>query len=534
MLALAFALTAVQAVTEAYEFVNPDLIRGHVEYLASDALEGRGAGQRGGELAARYIAAQFRRLRLQPGGANGTYFQRVPLAFAVGDDGSALTYAGTKGTAHLRAPGALVVRDACPGPTMLEGPLAFVGYAISAPADRYDDLATAELGGKIALALWGYPPGLGERAGVVLGADPSVKAATVRGRGARGLLIVADEPSGTFAFQRIGPLPWGAPAGWAAPGFGAPDAIISDSAFRAIAEAGGWNSDSLRAAAKTGRAATTEFGGTVSLSKRARFVTASAWNVIAIVPGSDPRVRHEAIVVTAHYDALGIGPKVDGDSIYNGAVSGAVGIAKLLALAEAFAAHPGGRTTVILADGAGALGRLGTWHYIAQAVWPLPLTVAAISVDGGFDALGVTLDVTAPVSELSTLHDMVQRAARIMALRVTADPAGAPAFGWAHLAHLPFLIAGIPAVTIAPGVTFRGKPKEWGAELRQRFVLEHYDRPSDEVRDDFDYRGPVGTAQTAYALGRILTDREEKPLIREAPSSRIGTVPAVACPGSAP
>lgn len=539
MLVHALALAAAQAVTEAYEFVNPDLIRAHVEYLAADALEGRAAGQRGGELAARYIAAQFRRFRLQPAGENGTYFQEIPLALAIGDEGSALTYEGTKGTVRLGPGSALLVGGACLGAVMLEGPLTYVGYAISAPREEYDDLAGADLNGKIALALWGYPPELGERPGILLGADPGLKAATARARGARALVIVASEASGG--------LPRGgstrvAPAAWDAPGWDAPDAIVSDSAFRAIAKAAERNPDSLRAAAQRGEAAAVELGGTMRLAKHPRSVTARSWNVIGIAPGSDPRIRHEAIVFVAGYESLGIGPRVNGDSIYNGAVSSAVGTAKLLAVAEAFGAHPGGRTVVFVASGGGSVGgsvggapsHLGMWRYVTQPAWPLPLTVAAIGVDGGLDIFGLTQDVTAPGSELSTVHEVVQRAARIMALRLAADRP-ADGTGPGDLPPLPLLMAGIPAVTVAPGVTFSGKPKGWGAEMRRRFFSQDYQGPSDDIRRDFEYRGPVGTAQAAYVLGRILADRAEKPTwVGEPPLGHVRGAQPVTCPAATP
>ncbi len=384
----------------------------------------------------------------------------------------------------------------------------WVGYGIAAPDEGHDDFAGVELSGRVALALWGAPPKLARKPGGAWLAHPAHKASAARARGARALLIAT--PPRDPHFAALARVPWAAPADGLPWGEGAPDAVLSDSAARAILAAAGLDPDSLRAATADGPGRAAELSGTLTLVKRVQLRPAEAWNVVAVLPGSDPAIRKELVLFTAHYDALGVGPAADGDSIYNGATESAAGAAKLLALAEALARFPGRRAVLFLAAAGGALGHLGVRHYVAHPAWPMDLTVAAISLDGGLDLFGLPREVMAPGSELSELRDLAERAARIAALRLARDDGGAESAFWTS-GHLPFLFAGVPAATIAAGLRFEGKGEKWGEELRARYLAERVHRPGDEVAADFDYRGGAALAQWAYAFAHILADGDERP-----------------------
>jgi hypothetical protein len=508
-----------QAVTEAYDLLRPELVRAHVEFLAADALEGRGPGQRGGELAARYVAAQFRRLGLEPAGDAGTYFQAVPIRIATGDDGSALAYAGPEAEVRFDASGGrLLPRGGCPVPRTLDGPPVFVGYALTVPDADYDDLASAPLDGRLALALWGAPRKLLDRPGVDWWAHPAQKAARVRARGGLGLVLVAD--SATYDLLRR--APWATLDGGLPDAGAGPDAVIPDTVLRALLAAAGVRPDSLLEEARKGDARPLALEGRARLELRTRFERATAQNVVALLPGTDPALRDRAVLFLAHYDGLGIRDERAGDSIYNGAVEGAVGAAELLALAEAMARYPGRRTLVFLAAAGGPWGRLGAWHYAQNPAWSLDATVAAVSLDGGIEALALPRELAAAGAAFSTLQEMIDRAARVTGFQST-NRTPLP-YEWAlGAAHAPFLAAGVPAARVSAGLRFerRDEDEEFGRALWTRLLDEIALRPDDEVRNDFDARGPAALAQWAYVLSRALADAELTATWRERP--RLGT-----------
>lgn len=512
-LGVALTLVATQAVTEVYDVLSPELLQAHVEYLAGDALLGRGTAQHGGELAAGYIAAQFRRLRLQPGGDAGGYLQAVPLDLQVGDDGSALEYRQGPLTVRFEPGPAWRLGGACPQAGILEGSLAYVGYGISAPGLGHDDYAGIDVRGKVVLALWGAPRKLVRRPDAVWLGHPAHKAAAAKARGASAFLLVVPAP----AYDVLAAVPWAAPPPGLPSGWGDPDAILSDSVARALLEASEIDSDSLFAATAAGEPRTMEVGGAVTLSKRPRFERVRAWNVVGVIPGTDPARQREAVVFTAHYDAIGVRREAGIDSVFNGAVESATGAARLLALAEGLSAFPGGRTIVLAATGAGTLGRLGTWHYVGDPPWPLSATVAAVSLDGGLDLLAVPRAVAARGAQLSTLGEVAERAARIAALRL--EGGRQPEDLWALGAgHFPFLLSAVPAIAASSALDFQGRGEGWGEETWNRYFAERARRPGDEIGPDLDYRGPVALAHWAYVVARILADGEIVPAwSREAP-----------------
>lgn len=503
--AIPILLATAQGVTEAYGVITSDLIRAHVEYLASDALLGRGPGEPGGELAARYVAAQFRRLRLEPAGMGGGYLQAVPLDVLAGDDGSTLSYRGPEGTLTVSIGEGFTPDGPCARAEILEGPLAYVGYGLSAPEAKYDDLAGVDLTGRIVLALWGAPKEVLEK-GAGWRAHPALKAAAVRARGARGLVLVVRDQT---TFDLLSRVPWATPAPGFPAGFGAPDALVSDSVAGAILSAADVDPAALFELAEEGDATPRVLAGTLSIVKRPRFRRATAWNVLAILPGTDPATQNEAVVLTAGYDGLGVARGEAGDSIHNGAVAAAA-IAKLLGLAEALSAFPGRRTIVLAATAGAPFDRLGGWSYVANPTWSTDATVAAVSLDGGLELLGLPREVALHGGTLSDLAGSAGRAARIVALRPAPEPN--PEDAWLLGAgHYPFLAAGIPAVAARSGTVFQGRDERWGAQARARYHAERALTPADEVQPEFDYRGPAALAQWAYVFARILADGEATP-----------------------
>jgi Zn-dependent M28 family amino/carboxypeptidase len=212
-------------------------------------------------------------------------------------------------------------------------------------------------------------------------------------------------------------------------------------------------------------------------------------NVVARVPGGDPERGREAVVITAHYDHLGVGIPVDGDSIYNGALDNASGVTALLAVGAGLAASgpPPRRSIVLVATTAEESGLLGAQAYTQAPAVPLEHTAASVNVDRA-NLWGVTTDAVALGAERSEILTYVDRAWASEGIDRAPDPS--PHAGHFYRSdHLAFARAGIPVVSLRAGSSFANRPPDWGVEREGEFVSQHYHQPSDEFRDDFEYEG---------------------------------------------
>jgi Zn-dependent M28 family amino/carboxypeptidase len=242
---------------------------------------------------------------------------------------------------------------------------------------------------------------------------------------------------------------------------------------------------------------------------RARRLESS--NVVGIVRGGHPTRRAETVIYTAHYDHLGIGPPVDGDSIYNGAYDNASGVALLLEIAEAFARHDPrtDRSVLFLFTTAEEAGLLGASWYVRQPVLPLQRTIAALNVDGA-NLWGETEDVSAVGLERSTLGAVFERMAAALGLRVEAERAPDKGFFF-RSDHFPFALARIPALYLDHGITYRGRPPGWGMSTLARYEAERYHKPGDEYAPGFDLAGAVQQGRHAFLVGVDIANAEQRP-----------------------
>ena len=482
----------------------------HLRFLASDLLEGRAPATRGGGLATAYIAAQFQALGLEPAGEKGTYFQPVAL---VGMTPQA-TFAWGK-TEGGTAPDSLPFRDAFvawaerpEADIAADGEVVFVGYGIRAPEWQWDDYKGTDLRGKVLLMLVN-DPGLVDST-VFLG-----KILTYYGRwtykleeaarqGAAGAILVHTTESATYPWDVVrsswsveqfkldqAQTPSLAVAGW----------VTAASARTAIAKAG-LNLDSLsRAAARRDfRPVATGIQASVRIKSALRRVQSD--NVAARLPGRDPQLAGQAVLITAHWDHKGIGPVVRGDSIYNGAEDNASGVAAMLGVAKALAQLPRPlRSVVFLATTAEESGLLGSEAYVQKPLLPLARTAAVLNLDVT-NVRGATRDIGALGMDRSTLGPVFEAAARAEGLTVESQPDVRGSFFRSD--HFPFARAGVPALSIKPGVDFVGRPKGWGEEQESLYNQQRYHQPSDEYQATFRYDGMAQqvrvTIQTAWAV----------------------------------
>lgn len=492
--------------------LSGDLIRDHMRTLASDEFLGRGPGQRGGDLAAEYIATAFAEAGLQS--VNGSHFQAVPMVGYVADPSSVrLSFRGPAGTVDVPYLDHLVINAGDPQATQVSGSaeLVFVGYGIDAPEAGWNDFADVDVKGKVLLILVNDPPATSEEPDLFGG-----QAMTYYGRwtykfeeaarqGALAALIVHEtEPAG---------YPWTVVrSSWSGEQFslppvpGAPQPAgmvgwVSQEVAAAALELAGHSFDDLKAAAGRRGFVAIPTGITATASLRSTSRQVETANVVGLLEGGSR--PDEIITVTSHYDHFGIGEAVDGDSIYNGAYDNASGTALLLEMARAFASLPErpARSLLFIATAAEERGLLGAQWYVDSPLFPLESTVAEMNVDGA-NLWGETDDVTIQGEERSELGVLVR--ARAAELGLTLVPDSEPEKGYFFRSdHFPFAKAGIPALYVNHGKEYRGRPAGWGQQIQDEFTASRYHAPSDEFSEDFVFDGAV---QQGLLTARILWD----------------------------
>ncbi len=495
----------------------------HLRFLASDLLEGRAPATRGGQLASAYIAAQFQALGLEPAGEKGSYFQ--PVALVGMTPQPTFVWGGGKPGS---TPDSLPFREAFvawaerpEADIAADGEVVFVGYGIRAPEWQWDDYKGTDLHGKVLLMLVN-DPGLVDST-IFLG-----KILTYYGRwtykleeaarqGAAGAILVHTTESATYPWEVVRGSwtveqfkldqphsPSLAIAGW----------VTEGSARAALAKAG-LNLDSLSRAAARREFRPVPTGMHASVRVRSVLRRVQSENVAARLRGRDPQLAGQAVLITAHWDHKGIGPMVGGDSIYNGAEDNASGVAAILGAAEALTRLPrSARSIVFLATTAEESGLLGSEAYVQQPLIPLGQTAAVLNLDVT-NVRGATRDIGALGMDRSTLGPLFEAAARSEGLTVESQPDVRGSFFRSD--HFPFARAGVPALSIKPGVDFVGRPKGWGEEQENIYNEHRYHQPSDEYQTTFRYDGMAQQVRVTVRTAQAVANNRELP--RWLPSS---------------
>jgi Zn-dependent M28 family amino/carboxypeptidase len=331
-------------------------------------------------------------------------------------------------------------------------------------------------------------------------------------RGALGAILVHTTESATYPWEVVR-------ASWSVEQFKldrtAPQSIafaacVTHDAARAALAQSGLNLDSLTRAAGHRSFTPVPTGLRVAVSVTSALRRVRSENVVAKLPGTDPALESQVVVFTAHWDHRGIGPAVDGDSIYNGAEDNASGVAALLAGAEALAhASPRPkRTLLFVATTAEESGLLGSEAYVQEPLVPLERTAAVLNLDVT-NVRGATRDIDALGVDRSTLGALFQAAAGAESLVVVHEPDVRGAFYRSD--HFPFARAGVPALSIQPGKDFVGRPPNWGKEQADLFTRERYHRPSDAYRPTFDYKGMAQQVRVTLRVALAVANAPELP-----------------------
>jgi Zn-dependent M28 family amino/carboxypeptidase len=534
VIAMALGATACQAKTdapasatsaepvpaEAMAAMDTGSIMQHTRVLAADSLMGRQPGTPGEDKSVAYIEGQFKAIGLKPGNTDGTYIQKVPLVGITvkGTPSMTFTKGAAKQTLKWRDDYVAWTKHVEPSAALNNSELVFVGYGVEAPEFKWDDFKGADVAGKTLVMLVNDPPL----------ADTSQfggKRMTYYGRWtykyeqgmkhkAAGVIIVHQT-------ERAG-YPFGVVQGKIAEQFdlvtpdrnmgrAAVEAWMTSDAAKALFTLAGQNFDTLVARAATPAFTPVPLGVKASVKLDNTLRTIDSRNVIAKLEGSDPALKDEYVIYTAHWDHFGIGEKIKGDSIYNGALDNASGVAGLITLAKGFAAMKTApkRSILFLSVTAEEQGLLGSQYYAVTPIYPLAKTAANINIDG-LNQWGPTTDLTVIGLGNSELDDYATAAAAEQKRTLKSD--AEPEKGFYYRSdHFNFAKVGVPAFDPEAGTDFVGKPSGFGMAMRDSFTTNDYHKPSDEIKPGWNMSGAVQDLDLFLTMGYRIANAAKLP-----------------------
>jgi len=503
--------------------IDNDALLAHTKVLSSDEYEGRAPCTKGEQLSVAYIADQFKRAGLKPGNTDGTYFQNVPL---VGITPAPAPLVFTKGSQRqtLKWKDDVVAwtKHVAPSAIVEKSDVVFVGYGVVAPEFNWDDYKGVDVKGKTILMLVNDPPVPDPTNPSEL--DPKTfggNAMTYYGRwtykydiaaqkGAAAALIVHETGPAGYGFNVV--------QGKTGEQFDlvTPDKNMSRAAIegwitldqaKALLRSAGQDFDALKAQAATRDFKPVPLGVTASMTIRNTLRTIDSQNVLGTLEGSDPKLKDEYLVYTAHWDHFG----KTADGIFHGAEDDGLGCAALIEMARAFTKLPAPprRSILFLAVTAEEQGLLGSQFYSVTPVYPLAKTVADINMDS-WNVHGRTKDLTLVGFGASELDDYARDAAGEQGRVVHAD--AEPEKGFYYRSdHFNFAKQGVPALDPDGGVDYIGKPPEYAKQQRDEWNANRYHTPKDVVLPDWDLSGVREDLMVLFAVGYRVAQADKMP-----------------------
>ena len=498
------------AAQKAMNGIDAEKIRATVKYLADDKLEGRGTGQKGGDMAADWIAGQFKNYGLAPAGDSGTYFQNIEFYGVTADPAQTHFAFVPKSGAEMAlkfADDYVATNLAHAEKSEIDAPIVWVGYGINAPEYKWDDYKGTDVKGKFLLMLVNEPPSN----------DPNFfkgRALTYYGRwtykyeeaarrGAAGVILVHKTEMASYPWEVVRNS-WGGEtsllkedtdpklksAGW-----------IQLEVARKLAQSAGMDLDKMMQDANSRGFKPVELPVRVKETLVSRVRAFASRNVVGEVKGSDSNLAQQAILYTAHYDHLGIHPEEKGDNIYNGAADNATGCGILLELARTISAaeQKPKRTVLFAAVTAEEQGLLGS-KYLGQHP---PIPAKNISLDLNYDdiqPLGEPQQLVVTGAERTSVYPLVESVAKQFGLAIQPDDR--PEAGHYYRSdHFSLARVGVPAFSVNQGALFKGHDLAWGEEKEKDYVAHRYHQPSDEYRPDMDFTADAKMAKFGLILG---------------------------------
>lgn len=508
------------ALKPAREAITAQGLLERIKVLASDEYEGRQPGTPGEEKTVKYLEEQAKAMGLEPGNPDGTFIQQVPLVGITAQRPMTLKLTPAKGAALTTEFGPdFVAWTKRVVPTVkVDGEMVFVGYGVQAPEFRWDDFKGMDVKGKVIVVLVNDPPVETEN---IFGG----KAMTYYGRWTYKYEKAAElGAAGCLIIHETGPAGYGWPIVQGRMneqfdldtpdknmGRAAMEGWITWETAEKLMKMSGQDLAALKKAAVNRDFKPVPLGVRAAITVRNKLRTVKSRNVIARLAGSDPKLRDEYVIYTAHWDHFGIGAPVDGDKIYNGAEDNASGTAQVLEIARGFKQlNPAPkRSLLFLWVTAEEQGLLGSQYYAEHPLYPLARTAAVINLDA-LNLLGRTRDVISVGLGNSSLDEVLETAAREQGRVVKPD--AEPEKGFFYRSdHFNFAKQGVPALNPDGGIDFLGKPADWGRKMKDEYTAKHYHRPSDQVKGYWDLSGTVEDSQLFLTVGYRVANEPKLP-----------------------
>jgi Zn-dependent M28 family amino/carboxypeptidase len=503
----------------------------HTKALSADEFEGRAPGSPGEEKTVAYLTSEFQKIGLKPGNTDGTYIQKVPLVGITGAEAKPLLVAGDKSRAAFKWKDDVVAwtKHVADGASISDSEMVFVGYGVVAPEYNWDDFKGVDLKGKTMVVLVNDPQvpdpndpaKLDQRTfngtAMTYYGRWTYKYEEAARRGAAGVFIVHEEKFAGYPYEVVQGF-LGERFDLVTPdknmGRASIEGWFSLPATRRVLKMAGQDFDALKKLAISRDFKPVPLGLKASMAVRNTNRTVESRNVLAKLEGSDPTLKNEYVVYSAHWDHLGIGdpdPGNKADKIYNGALDNASGVASLLEMAKAFTqVKPAPKRSILfLMVTAEEQGLLGSEYYAVAPIYPLAKTLANINVDG-VNQWGRTKDITVIGLGASDLDDYLRDAAAEQSRTLRPDPESEKGFYY-RSDHFNFAKQGVPALYTDTGVEFIGKPSEYSQQKRDEYTKKDYHKPSDEVKPDWDLSGAAEDTRLLLTVGYRVANADKYP-----------------------
>src|SRR5450755_3015774 len=497
------------AAITAFQKIDAERIRAHVRFLSHDLLEGRGTGQRGGDIAAEYIATQFALDGLKPAGDNGTYMQKVPMVGTTLAPETTFSFVPAKGSPRdLKFLSEYTAYDETQQTeSNVNADIVYVGYGIQAPEYQWDDYKGMDVRGKVLLMLVNEPPSddvkFFKGKALTYYGRWTYKYEEAARRGAVGAIlihqtemasypweVVRNSNSGEKSYLKLDGTPKLKAAAW-----------IHLEIARKLASTAGMDLDKMMAAAQSRDFKPVAMNFRLSAHMTSKVRPFASNNVVAVLAGSDAQLKDEGILYTAHYDHFGIRPDLAGDNIFNGAMDNATGCGIILEIARVYAqaAQKPRRSVFFSSVTAEEQGLLGS-EYLGKHP---PIPAGKISLDLNYDdvkPLGAPEQVEVSGAERTTFYGVVLATAGDFRFQIRTD-AFPEAGHYYRSDHFSLARVGIPAFSVNEGVKFKGHDEAWGVAQQKDYVDHRYHQPSDEYHPGMDYTSDAAMARFGFALG---------------------------------
>ena len=501
----------------AIKMINDSSIAQHIRVLASDEFEGRKPFTAGETKSINYLKEQFSKLGLKPGNGE-SFFQEVPMVELKSTPSAKMVFKGASGsvTANYLTEFVAGTKRVQPEVSISNSPLVFAGYGIVAPEYQWNDYAGLDVKGKTVVVMINDPgftdSTLFKGKNMTYYGRWTYKFEEAARQGAAGILIIHDTEPAAYPWSVVR-------SGWSKSKLqsaekdnnmsrAAIEGWISLDIAKQLFKLGG-QSDALFAAARKWGFKAVDLKLTTSLTVNNTIKKSVSYNVVAVIPGT--KRPEENIIYSAHWDHLGIGEPVKGDSIYNGAVDNATGEAALLALAGAFQKLPvkPERSIVFVSFTAEEQGLLGSAYYAQHPVYPVNQTVADINMDM-MGLAGKTKDIVVYGYGQSDLEDYAEVSAKKQGRVIVPDPV--PSSGLYYRSdHFNFAKVGIPSLFTGSGVDNVSRGREWGLQQVAAFTKARYHSPQDDFDAIKDRSGIVEDVRLLFDMGYRLSNETTFP-----------------------